>query len=276
MRQSQPWWTAGWLHFLILGGILFALERITAPDDQDVIVIRASHVEGIRDALRLAEEEPTPEAVQAELDRFVESEVLVREAYRLGLDQGDQIIRRRLMQKMTFLVNDMAEAEPATEAGLQAWLEEHPERYRIPARYDVNHVFFSSTRRGAEAEADAAAALRDAGRTGEAPTGDPFLQGSTFTQKTAAQLAQVFGKPFAEALFQDTDVTDDSWQGPIASPFGQHLVRVRETVPSTAPPLDRVRERVYIDLRDHRRRVASGKAMADLLDLYTVQVEALP
>jgi hypothetical protein len=276
MSTPQPWWTASWLHFLVLGGVLFALDRAAATDDQDTIVIRASHVAGIQDALELAGEDPTPEAVQAEIDRFVESEVLVREAYRLGLAQGDQIIRRRLKQKMTFLVNDMAEAEPSTEADLQAWLEEHPDRYRIPARYDVTHVFFSQTQRGQGATADAVAALQNTARTGEPPAGDPFLQGGSFSQSTAAQIAQVFGRSFAEELFQNASASDDGWRGPIASPFGQHLVRVRETQPSTHPPLTQVRERVYLDLRDHRRRVASGKALAALLDLYTVQVEEQP
>ena len=37
--------------------------------------------------------------IQVEIDRFVDDEIMVREALRLGLDQGDLIGRHRLIQK---------------------------------------------------------------------------------------------------------------------------------------------------------------------------------
>ena len=41
----------------------------------------------------------------------------------MGLDRDDTVIRRRLRQKLEFLVEDSLDAAPVTDADLQAWLE---------------------------------------------------------------------------------------------------------------------------------------------------------
>ncbi len=56
---------------------------------------------------------PTGRELEGLIDEAVREEILYREARRRGLDRGDAIIRRRLAQKMTFLLEDSAEA-PST------------------------------------------------------------------------------------------------------------------------------------------------------------------
>jgi hypothetical protein len=64
---------------------------------------------------------PTPEEMQALVDGRVREEILYREALALGLDKDDAIVRRRMAQKMEFLVEDMAALREPTTEELQKW-----------------------------------------------------------------------------------------------------------------------------------------------------------
>lgn len=269
---TTRWSRAPYLVFFLVGGALFLLDRPAIEAADDRIVVTAGHVEDLRQALQLRGEDAGPEAVQGEIDRFIESEVMVREARRLELDRGDMIIRRRLEQKMTFLIDDMAKVDPPTTAELEAWIAEHPERYRTPARYEVEHVYFSRERRGDRAATEAEEALDVLRGGGEMPAGDPFLHGSRLVGQTAAQIERSCGEAFAEAV----TATESGWTGPVASPWGHHVLRVTGRVEGEAAVLERVRKRVLADVVEHRKRVAAGKARAILLEQYTVDVEEAP
>ena len=58
---------------------------------------------------------PTAEELKGQIDQYVREEILSREAMKLGLDQNDTIIRRRLQQKMEFLAEDFAAGAEPTE-----------------------------------------------------------------------------------------------------------------------------------------------------------------
>ena len=54
-------------------------------------------------------------------EEFIRAEVLVREARRMGLDEGDFIIRQRLIQKLEFLSDTQANIPEKAEALLVDW-----------------------------------------------------------------------------------------------------------------------------------------------------------
>ena len=59
---------------------------------------------------------PTDDELHRLVSSLLEEELLAREAKTLGLDQNDTIVRRRLAQKLTFLVDDTSRvAEPSDE-----------------------------------------------------------------------------------------------------------------------------------------------------------------
>ena len=60
----------------------------------------------------------------------IRDEIIYREGIAEGVDRNDEIVRRRVVQKMSFLVDGMA-ADVPTEADLQNWLREHPDSYRV-------------------------------------------------------------------------------------------------------------------------------------------------
>jgi len=260
------------VHFAVLGAGIFALHAAVAPPPRDGrIVITADFLAGLRqEHAARAGRPPTPEEERALVDRFVDEEMLYREAVALGLDRGDPIVRRRLAQKMTFVAEDGAGSP--TDDELAAWLAAHEGRYREPPRLSFRHVYVARGRDGGDAEAEARRLLAELA-SGAAPDtlGDPFLQGRSFAARTPAEIEAVFGHAFAEAL---AAAPEGVWAGPFASSYGAHLVRIEGRAAGATPPLAAVRERVRADLRDERRAAALRAMREKLRARYAVEIEA--
>ena len=155
---------------------------------------------------------PTGRELEGLIDEAVREEILYREAQRRGLDRDDAIIRRRLARKMTFLLEDSAEAPPASAGDIETYYADHAERYREPRRTTFRHVFLSRERR-ADPARDAAALLgeaRAAAGDGWRRLGDPFALLREYADRTDQELAELFGGGFATAL---PALAAGGWQG---------------------------------------------------------------
>jgi hypothetical protein len=214
--------------------------------------------------------------LQGLIEDDVRDEIFYREGRAAGLDRDDFVIRRRVRQKMEFLAEDMAAAEPSEEQ-LAAYLASNPERFRSEDRLSFHHVFLSATRRGGALEGDAkqiAATLVHMNATAEAATiGDPFLLGETFRQMPQSDVVRTFGEDFAKQL---AAVDPGRWQGPISSSFGAHFIFVDERTKGSLPPLATVREAVQREWLNARRVEAEDKLYRTLRDRYQIVVEKPP
>jgi hypothetical protein len=238
------------LRFAVLGAALFALDRWRSTTRAPVvsgrdIVLSRDFVAGLRAGLwRERGREPGAAEFEARLAEHVRDEALYRSALARGLDRGDGIIRRRLVQKETYLLEAESEPGAPSEATLRAWYDAHRERYRTASRLDLEQRFFSADRRGARASADAAQALESG-----AP-GDPFLRGGRFADVTSAELAGVFGEAFAASV---EALPVGPWSGPIGSALGQHLVQVTARREGSVAPFEAAREAVAREWREAER-----------------------
>ena len=245
------------LHFLVLGAALFALFGAVNRKDAEApakIVISQARIATLADRFaRTWRRPPTEPELQGLIEDDVRDEIFYREGRAAGLDRDDFVIRRRVRQKMEFLAEDMAAADPSEEQ-LAAYLASDPERFRTEDRLTFHHVFLSATRRGGALEADArqlAATLVQANDTAEAAAiGDPFLLGETFRQMPQSDVARTFGDGFARQL---AALDPGRWQGPISSSFGAHFVFIDERTRGSLPPLDTVREAVQREWLNARR-----------------------
>ena len=66
--------------------------------------------------------------------------ILAREARALGLDRGDEIIERRLAQKMDFLIADLASLEPPDQDTLRRWFAANGDQFAQPPRASFRHI----------------------------------------------------------------------------------------------------------------------------------------
>lgn len=260
--------------FVLLGIGVFALDGWLAGGEtaRPVVEITPGEVERLR-ARWIAQwgREPTGDELQTLIDEAVDEEILYREAQRLGLDRDDAIVRRRLAQKLTFILEDAGATAPPSQAEFEDYFARHAERYRRPGRTTFDHVFLSGDSR-TDPAGDAAVLLDELRRVdddGWQRVGDPFMLARSYAGRSDQEMAGLFGRAFTEAV---AGLPVGGWNGPVESTYGVHLVRVNGRTPSRAPALAEVRDRVFADLREDRRRERSLAAYQELRDEYEVQL----
>jgi len=190
-------WREPLFHFVLLGAALFVGDALWERwQVKSAYTIRVSPEEMQRQAAIFAAEnrrDPSDEDLQGLLFAHVEEQVLMREAVRIGLDTDDTIIRRRLAQKMRFLINDVGDAGLPKDAVLKAWYQDNQETFIQPETRSFEHIFFSPQTREAAIEADAKAVL-DAGISETWKSlGDPFIMNRSFSQVSQAEVIKDFG-----------------------------------------------------------------------------------
>jgi parvulin-like peptidyl-prolyl isomerase len=266
------------LHFLLIGVALFGGYRwLNPPPDRseqpDQIVLTSDDLRQIALAwMAQGRSKPTPEQVITLVEGKIREEVLYREALALGLDKDDTIVKRRLAQKMDFLAEDASSLREPDRQDLETWYRAHAEAFAAPPRASFTHIYFSSDRRGEAGKDEAAKALEAlAGEPRESlvssKLGDPFMFQDFYGDRTPAQLVSQFGPEFANALFQ---AKPGSWQGPIASGYGWHLVFVDAITPSRVPAFAEVEPDVRAEFIAEQRARSKEKAFAAMRARYTV------
>ncbi|MFK7914562.1 MAG: peptidyl-prolyl cis-trans isomerase [Pseudomonadales bacterium] len=256
------------LWFALLGALIFLAEGWFNTDAPKQIVITNAIEQRMADQWQgQMGRAPSAEELTGLTEQWIKEEIYAREAAAMGLDQNDTIIRRRLVQKLTFLTEDIATAAEPEEAALAAYYNEHIERYREPARFDFEHRYFSSDRRN-DALADATAALQTLAKDDAAQIGDAFMLQLRFANRSERQIGDLFGRDFAAGLVK---LESGSWQGPLRSAYGQHLVRVTATSASAVQPLAQVRTRVLADYAQQRREQANTAFYEGLREQYVIE-----
>lgn len=265
------------LHFVLLGALIFAINawrEVGRSTQKAVARIEVTPV--VVERLRAGYERqfgrsPDEEELRGLVTAHIREEVLCREALALGLDRDDTIVRRRLAQKMEFLTDDITGAVEPDEAALQKFFAENAARYARAARVSFRHVFFSREKRGASAEAvarESVVALQKG--ASEEAMGDAFLHGFEFAEREGEELAALFGPDFPARL---AALPTCAWQGPVASSYGLHLVRIDARTDATPVKLDNVRATVVRDFNDERRRSANREVFERLRERYQVSVD---
>lgn len=231
-------------HFVVLGAAIFAwflyLNPVKdTPQSARQIVIDEQDIERL--ALRFEATQRRPPS-EAEMTLLVKSllrqEILVREAEALGLDAGDEVIRNRLTQKMTFLLQSVAQAEPPDDAVLQEYLNANASVFTQPAMIAFEQVFLGE---GSDAATREALLAQLASGANPAQLGTPSTLPGSIPLAPMSRIDATFGRGFAEALER---LALNEWSGPVPSGYGDHFVRVTRRDDATLPPLDMIRENV--------------------------------
>lgn len=277
-NRFMTWLREPLARFLLLGLAIFAVDRLfsgaTGTDQTPGhIVVTATQQAALAEAFR-AEHGRVARAdeLQARLDRWIDEQVLYREALALGLDRRDVIVQRQLTQKMRFLIEDSMPAAEPSEAELQAWLDQHTEKYGHPSTVSFEQVFLSRGRHGGRLASEAARIrqqLQDdpAGFVG---LGDAFLVGQVVTDANTERLRRDFGAGFAESV---RPLPQGEWSEPVASSFGLHLVRVTQRGSFRPATLPEVVDRVRVDYRMAQREEENRRALAELRARYRIEIE---
>ncbi len=106
-------------HFLIAGAALFGLVTLLGNESvssNEPIVVTAQVTGGLAEAWEQQwQRPPTETELLGQIRAHVRIEMLYREALAIGLDENDSVIRRRLAQRMQFVLeadSDTGEEDP--------------------------------------------------------------------------------------------------------------------------------------------------------------------
>ncbi len=259
------------LHFLLAGAGLFLLfNYVSEPkmtgDDQ--IIVTSGQIEHLVTLFVKTRVRPPSDAeLRGLIDSFILEEVLYREATAIGLDENDTIIRRRLKQKMEFLVDDFSAAEP-TDEELQQFLDADPDRFQTDARISFEQVYLIDSSLEA-----ANAVLVHLQKDEPVKTDNALASGllpGHFEDASASSITSQFGASFKDNLFA---LEPGHWTGPVESPFGLHLIRIDQIVEARVPALAEVRSVVQRDWLADRRNKARQVLFDELRAKYTITIE---
>jgi hypothetical protein len=266
------------VHFLVIGALIFVLFSIVNNEESTVssnkITVSTADIERLKDNWsRKWNRPPTEIELNGLVESYIKEEVFYREALALGLDKNDTVLRRRLMQKMEFLSNDLAELNQPDETALNKYFLDNQERYELPAHVSFTHIYFSPDRRGPKAVADAKKVLTKLDVIRAPDRGDRFMLQYDFVQETPFEVERLFGKNFAEKLFT---LETNSWQGPIQSGYGIHLVRIDEKIDSRMPEFASVIDKVRTDWMFEQRKKMNKEIYDRFKERYEIVIEDLP
>ena len=267
------------VHFVAAGLALFlAKEVLREHSDNRRIIVTAQREAQLANRYVLQFGMRPDAATLAELVKSdVHDEILFREGLALGLDKDDEIVRRRIIQKMQFLMDDLRAPREPTQAQLVGYYQTHAQRYMAPARATFTHIYFSAAGGDSAARLRAQEALRDlsSGRENDPARipnarelGDPFPDLFDFARYNREQVERLFGRTdFTAAVFASTP---GKWVGPLRSAYGWHLLYVGSRDEARAQPLAAVRDKVRADyLLDSQTRTNEA-AFSALAGQFTV------
>jgi hypothetical protein len=261
----------GWLrepllHFVVLGGLLFAVDHFVNHrfDDAHTIVVGADVDREAIETFKAARgHDPSAEELTALRKVWLDNEVLYREGLALQLDKGDTAIRERVIFKALSMIDSNVKVPPVDEAVLRKWFEQHRDKYDEPARYDFEEAALS----GDTAESSVRAfvkALND-GTPGDAKAGLRVFKG-----RPHSNLVESYGAEFAKAL---TESQPGTWNA-LQTREGWRAVRLDAATAAKPAVFESLRGVVMQDWTDETAAQQRTNTVRALTKKYDVKYEA--
>ncbi|HLZ75531.1 peptidylprolyl isomerase [Phenylobacterium sp.] len=260
-------------HFVILGAILFACGQIYAARTNVFrIEITPAHVAQLshKYALQFGGP-PDPRTLDRLVRDDVHDEILFRQGMALKLDQDDEIVRRRIVQKEQFLLQNLSAPAEPTDAQLTAYYAAHRDLYAAPPRVTFSHIYFAVGPGGdaaAEARAKAVLAKLSTGTTRGPELGDAFPDLYDFSAFEPEQVERLFGHTQLSQAVYSAPV--GRWSGPFRSAYGWHLIHVDARAAGGQAPLSEIADRVRSDYLQAASDRANAQAFDKIARRFTV------
>ncbi len=264
------------VYFCIVGALVyyFYTPDITDKDLTDSIVqLPSRFVDAQKDKfVQQHKRQPSEEELQSIIDQEINAEILFREAWRLQLYVGDAVVKKRMVQKMQFLLEEGSATQKVSEKELKAYFLTHQETFSNSHKVDLYHVLFSQSQdaeRHLEQLRKAGSAMHSSAKGSVA-----FPLGNVFTQLSEKEVAQYFGKDFYESLgLAKFDITKlDQWLGPVKSRYGFHIVKLSNMSTAKDVSFSDVRESIRKKLIETTRVASRREAVEAIKTRYKVEI----
>jgi hypothetical protein len=254
------------LHFIILGGVLFAADHfiVARSDDPRVIVVDAEVDAHARQVFKEARgREPNADELYALRRVWLDNEVLYREGLALQLDKGDDAIRERVIFKQLSVIDANTKLPPYDEDVLRKWFEANRAKYDDPARYDFQEAVLVGDK--SENAVRAFVSSLNAGSPGDAKA-----DLRVFTKRPRGNLVQSYGEEFAKEL---DAVSPGEWRA-LKTSSGWRAIRLESIAKPVPADFESLRGVVLHDWTDATLQEQRSAAVRALAKKYTIKIEA--
>ncbi len=272
MKQMQRLLREPLLHFLALGGLIFALFAAVSdptPTPVNTIVIGPARIEQLSKGFQAAwRRPPSNDELSGIIDDAVREEVYYREALALGLDTNDTIVRRRLRQKMEFLTDSGAALLEPVAGELEAHLLANEEAFQQDPSLTFEQVYLGENP-SHESTQRLLSDLQVHSTADPSTLGQRSLLPTELSLSSPATVDGIFGEGFFARL---AELPLGLWAGPVDSGFGVHLVRIAEMQAARTPTLEEVREAVLRDWKATKAGELRELHYARLRERYVVEI----
>ena len=244
------------------------MDTTIVVTDNDINLLKA-------DFERTWQRPPQEKELQGLLEEKIREEIAYREGLALGLDRDDPYIRRRLRMKLELMLEDISDQGSAADEQLEEFLAENREMFRREPRLRFSQVYLNPTSRAHRLDKDAEELLARLKRAGNdldlEQMGDSIMLPRTFPLSPASVINRQFGSDFTEHL---NGLEIGTWQGPVRSGYGFHLVLIEERSEGSDPQLAEIRPQVEREYELQQRQELKEKIYSSLREKYTVVIEA--
>jgi len=267
-------------HFVLLGAVIFLiftyLNPITDKNLENQIRITQGDIDRFQQIFKKQWQRlPTEAEMQGLIRAHLKEEVLYREALAMGLEKDDTIVRRRLAQKVEFLIADVTVPTEIDDVTLMEYYQKNSESYSRAAKLSFRHLYFNPDTRAERLMDEINATLKTlhdtkAGIDVAQEYGDRFMLGSIYDLASTDEIKREYGAEFAQQLEL---LEPGAWQGPIKSGYGLHLVYVQQRETASVYPFPEVRGRVKNDYLFELRQTRNEAVLEKLKERYEIVIE---
>ena len=237
------------LHFLLLGGaLLFIYSFIEGEPDfvssASEITLSDNKLAQLTYAFKKTHQRlPDENEHSALVVNYLKEEAAYKKGVEMGLLEGDALIKKRIRQKLEFIIEDAAQNIEPTEQQLSDFLAERIEEYRADQIFSFSQVYIDPKNyKHAGVELNALIALLQTNEIQDLSSlGDAIFLEPSYNETSYRLIARDFGSQFADAL---KNLQPDTWHSGIKSGYGLHLVKVTAKKGGEAQSLDKVRDQV--------------------------------
>ncbi len=270
-------------HFLLIGAGIYSVYALYGTSEEGIanntIVVDSGRIDLFISAWEQRwNRPPTEQELNGLINQFIREDILYREAVGMGLDKDDPITRRRMAQKLEFLIRDIASLKEPVEGELESFFEDNKDKFQDPDLITFSHVFIDPDKRGDETLDDAALLLSELQAAGTSDVnvsglGDRFMLQNYYPQKTELDIRKLFGSGFATSVMQ---LEAGKWHGPVLSGYGTHLVYVDALEKAPAPVFADVKDSVFENWQAQQQEEFNEEFFESLKSRYEIVIETAP
>ena len=278
-------------HFLLAGLVLFLVFNVVSPNkaildpkivivDREAILVHVQNTSKMFDPAIAAKkfDSMTEDERRELINDYIKEEVMFRESVSLGLDKEDYVMRRRVIQKLDFITDDIIERTISVdEESLTDYFNTHKDDYYIEPFITLTHVFFDAEKHNEKKLTRLAVDKKEELNkkkvifSDSVKHGDRFHYHVNYVERTYDFIQSHFGDVMAGQVFSLTP-SDKDWYGPFQSQYGSHLVMISKKQEGRYSALEEVKGQVESDYQREEKLKRKEETIAKIIEGYDVQI----